>query len=386
MLSRLAVPWIATLALDATPFEMGLLLVANVAAGALGSLVLGAFVDRSGKRAVMLASDVASAVLLAMLAFLAHTERLAFWMLLGVAAGTGVLGVLFDLARSAWIAQRIAAAQLPARNAQLSAGGSLAETAAFALGGWLYQWLGAVVALVVDAVSYLVSALFLRGVSETPTAPRARRSLPEAWKDWREETRDGVRVLLGIGSLRALAAIEVLVCLGTSLAGTSYMIFVTRELGFGTGILGLIFAVGGIGSVLGAMLAPALGRRVGSGRTIVAGLAFFALGACCIPLAPGATVAGAMLLVAHQVLGDGGHTVFAVHDRTLRQTAVAPAFLARVDAGIRTLGHLATLAGALAGGVLATAIGVRPALAISAAIFALAAALAYARLVDRSAA
>ena len=383
MLSRLAIPWIAALALDATPFEMGLLLVANVAAGAVGSLALGAFVDRSGKRAVMLASDVASAGLLAMLAYLAHAGHLSFWILLAIAAATGVLGVLFDLARSAWIAQRIPAAELPSRNAQLSAGGSLAETVAFAVGGWLYQWLGAVVALIVDAVSYVVSALFLRGVSEAAVEPPTARTIRETWRGWRDETREGVRVLLAVPALRALGSIEVLVCLGTSLAGTSYMIFVTRELGFETGILGLIFAVGGIGSVFGAMIAPALGRKLGSGRTIVAGLAFFAFGAFCIPLAPGATMAGAMLLIAHQLLGDGGHTAFAVHDRTLRQTAVAPAFLARVDAGIRTLGQLATLAGALLGGVLASAIGVRAALATAAVIFALAAALAYARLVDR---
>ena len=111
------------------------------------------------------------------------------------------------------------------------------------------------------------------------------------------------------------------------------------------------------------------------------GLSCLALGACCIPLAPGATLGGTALLLAHQVIGDGGYIVHAVHDRTLRQTVVAPDLLARVDAGIRTLGHLATLLGAVGGGALATWVGARPALMLSAALFASAAVVTYVRLV-----
>jgi MFS family permease len=380
MLSRLAIPWIAAIALEANPVEMGLLLVANVAAGAVGSLLLGAAVDRRGKRAVMVAADVASACTIGALAALAFAGKLAFWMLVVAAAGTGLLGILFDLARSAWIAQRVPTPDLPARNAQLSAGGSIAETAAFAIGGWLYQGLGAVVALVVDAVSYVVSALFLRGVPEAPPAPREPSSPRPAWKEWSDDVREGIAAVFAVRELRALATIDVLISLGSSLAGTSYMIFVTRELGFETGILGMIFAAGGIGSVFGAVLAPALGALLGPGRAMAFGLAFFTLGAFFIPLAPGATILGAVLLVAHQIVGDGGHTIFNVHDRTLRQTAVTPALLARVDGGIRTLGQVATLVGAVAGGALALSIGVRNALTLSAAIFALATVEAWWRL------
>ena len=155
MLSRLAIPWLAALALTATPLEMGLLLVADVIAAASGSLLLGAVVDRMGKRAVMLIADIARASVLGLLAWLAVEQLLAFWMLVLAAGASGLLTVLFELARSAWVAQRVDATQLPTRNAQISAGSSLAETAAFALGGWLYQWLGAALALLIDAASYV---------------------------------------------------------------------------------------------------------------------------------------------------------------------------------------------------------------------------------------
>jgi len=387
MLSRLAIPWFATLTLAATPFAMGLLLVADVAAGALAGLLLGSLVDRAGKRAVMLAADVARAGVLGLLAWLAAAGSLSFWMLALAAAVSGLLTVTFEMARSAWVAQRVDPRDLPARNAQISAGGSLAETAAFAIGGWLYQWVGAVLALAFDAASYLLSALCLRGVAEIAparpgtTSPGGIGRRRFARNDLVRELGEGARALAATSSLRALAAIDVLVALGGSLAGTSYMIFVARDLGFDTGPLGLIFASGGLGSIAGAALAPRAGLRWGRGGAMLLGLTLAALGAACLPLAATAPLAGVVLLVLHQVVGDAGFTVHAVHDRTLRQTAVGADLLARVDGAIRSLGRLATLAGAVGGGALATAIGARAALAVSAALLAAAAVVAWARLV-----
>lgn len=388
MLSRLVIPWLATLALGVTPFEMGLLLVADVAAGAIGLLLLGAQVDRMGKRSAMVAADMLRATVLGSIAWLAAAQLLSSWMLVLAAAATGLSSVLFELARSAWVAQSVDPSELPTRNAQISGGGSLAETAAFALGGWLYQSVGAVLALLIDATSYLVSALFLRGASAGPVTARsqARETPGTPAPTLIAEAQSGVAALLRSPRLRTLAVIEMLIALAMSLAGTSYMIFVSRELAFETGILGLIFASGGIGSLLGATFAPALGRRVGAGGAMVLGLSLLSIGACCLPMAPAATAAApemtlfaVLLLVAHQVIGDGGHTVFAVHDRTLRQTAISPDLLARVDSGIRTLGQSATLVGALGGGALATMFGVRSALTLSGALFTFAAVVTWFR-------
>jgi hypothetical protein len=139
----------------------------------------------------------------------------------------------------------------------------------------------------------------------------------------------GMTALAAVLTLQTLASLEVLVALGLSLAATSYMSFVTRDLGFATGVLGLIFASGGIGALLGAVLAPRLDRRFSSGGDMLLGLSCLALGMFCIPLTPSATPGGTALLITHQVVGDGGHIVYDVHDRTLRQTAVSPDLLAR---------------------------------------------------------
>ena len=368
MLSRLAIPWLAALTLDVTPFEMGFLLVADVVAGAAGSLALGAVVDRMDKRAVMIGADIAHALVLGLLAILAIRDSLAFPMLVAAAAASGIMTVMFELARSAWIAQRVPLEELTSRNAQMSMGTSLSETVAFAIGGWIYQAMGAVIALVVDAASYVVSALLVRNVPAAP-AVRVEATSSRRLRAVADDIREGLGAIKATPVLRMLAAVEVLVALAMSIAGTSYMIFVARDIGFETGTLGLIFATGGIGSLAGAWIAPRLGARRGVRGAMLAGLALLAIGAFCIPLAPGATILGAALLVAHQVVGDGGYNIYDVHDRTLRQAAVAPHLLARVDSGIRTLGQLARLAGAVGGGLIATAIGTRSALALSAAIY-----------------
>ena len=381
MLSRVAIPWLATLSLDASPLAMGFLIVADVTAGAAAGLFLGTLIDRSGKRAVMLGADLLRAMVLALLAGVAFGGALRMWMLVAAAAASGALTLAFELARSAWIARRIEPDMLPSRNAQLAAGSSIAETAAFAIGGWLYQEVGAVVALVVDAATYLASALFLRGIAEAGSgeATNARRDGSPV-RAFAMDVRDGVAALAATPMLRVLAVVEVLVACSLSVAGTSYMIYVARDIGFAPGILGVIFALGGAGSVAGAFFAARLARRFGAPVTLTTGLVLAAVGAAFVPLATAPTLIAIVLLAAQQVVGDAGHTIYQVHDRTLRQTTVAQALLARVDGAIRTLGYVSTLAGAILGGWMATRLGARTGLTLAAAVLAVAAVVAGTRL------
>jgi Na+/melibiose symporter-like transporter len=384
MLSRLAIPWVATLVLGATPAAMAWLLVAEVVAGAVGALLLGPLIERSRKRVAMLCADALRALVLATLAMAAWRGWVTMPLLMAAAAAGALLTIAFELARSAWMAQCASSGELPRRNAQLSMAGSLSETASFAIGGWLYQALGAALALALDALSYLGSALLLRGVSEVPPVA-APRETTSAWTRWRQEQRDGWCTLLEHPSLRALAAVEALRAFGLALAGTSYMVYVTRDLALATGIQGLVFAAGAVGALAGAAVAPCLGSRIGPGRAMAFGLALASVGAACIPLAQSAGVTAITLLVAHQIIGDGGVTIHDVHDRTLRQTAVGAEWLARVDAGIRSVGQLTTLVGAAAGGTIGTLGSARAVLVLSALVLSAAALWAWATLAQRHA-
>jgi predicted MFS family arabinose efflux permease len=274
------------------------------------------------------------------------------------------------------MAQHLEAHDLVTRNAQLSAAGNVTEAASFGIGGWLYQWLGGAWSLVVDAASYVVSALCLAGVDDKRAA--TRHATP--WPTLRElgaDTRDGVRALAAEPTLRGLAVVHVVVVAAMGLAGTSYMIYVARDLALETGVLGLVFAVGGAGSALGAWLAPALGRQLGAPAAIAAGLGLAAAAAFLVPLAAPPAALAIALLVAHQAVGDAGFVIHEIHDRTLRQQLAPAARVAQVDAGIRLLGQCAALLGALGGGAFATAVGARAALFASASLLAVAALTAW---------
>jgi MFS family permease len=399
LLSRMVIPLLAALVLQATPAHMAALLVADILAGAVGSLLLGPWVDRSGKRAVMLLADGLRLALMALLALAVWQGWVGFALLVLVAAANGLLGMAFELARSAWMAQTVPLADLPRRNAQLSMAGSITETAAFALGGWLFQAAGAGIAMAIDALTYAVSALCLRGVQEVVPVAKLQaqaqpRTLGQRLRGLLAESADGLRAVASRPALRALLGIEVMGCLAYALTGTVYTLFVTRDLTLPTSVVGVVAATGGLGAVLGASLAPRWGRRLGPGRTMALGMAAYTVGAACIPLAGlfgtavlgGAVAWGAVAwLVAHQVIGDAGHTLHDVHDRTLRQTAVPPELLARTDAGLRAAGQLALLAGALLGGVVGTWAGSRAVLWLAVVCAAGAALCAAVKLAERQA-
>jgi predicted MFS family arabinose efflux permease len=362
MLTRLAIPWIASLTLNATAAQMAALVVADVVAGAVGALWLGPWIDRLPKRRAMRVCDGLRALLLALLAVLVFTGAISMAGLVSATVLAGVLNIAFDLARSAWIAQRVAAPDLPRANAGLAAASSVSETVAFASGGWLYQWAGAVWALIVDAGSFLASAWLLRGVQE---ATPARMASPASYRWWPEQ-REGWRSLLSHPVLRALMAVEALRTVGFGLIGTSYMLFVSRDLGLATGVQGVLFALGAVGALLGAAIAP----RFQPAQALAWGLGLATLGSLCLPLAQGAGWLAMALIATQQIMGDAGDTMYDVHDQTLRQSAAPADQLARVDAGIRSVGQLGTLLGALGGGVLGTLHSPRAVLLAGAVMFA----------------
>ena len=375
MLSRLAIPWIAALVLDATPLQMAWLVIADVVAGAVGSLFVGGLVDRTSKKNLMIASDVIRAVAIGAVAVLLFMESLSFWILVLQSAANGVLAMVFSIARSAWLAEHVPHGELTVRNSQMSAASSTSESVAFASGGWIYQWLGPMFALVSDAASYLISALCLRGLPEIPQPLGVSRSVKGSWM---QEAVAGFRLVVTRPVLRSLAVCDVFLALGFSITGASYMIFVSRDLAFETGPLGLIFATGALGSLAGAAIASRLGSVMGSGNALAIGLLGAGLGALLIPLVPAAGLVGALLLIGHQIIGDSGSVIAMIHSRTLRQIHSPAAIRGRVDAALRGLGQLATLIGALAGGALATLYGTRASLWLAAATVLVAAPLVWA--------
>jgi MFS family permease len=361
LITRTALPFAAILVLDAGPFEISVLRSGELIAGLLVGLVAGAWVDRLRRRPVLIWADLGRAVLLGSIPVAFVLGKLGLELLVFVAFAAAVLSTFFDVADNAYLPTIVPREKLVAANSALTATGSVAEFSAFGIGGFLIQVFTAPIAIAIDAVTFLVSAVLLGTIRkpEPPPAPKAER------EPVLREIRHGVRIVARSPVLRALALSHGGTHILWGIFGTSYLLFALDELALGPAAIGLIAAMGGLGSLAGSAVAPRLVRRFGIGNTILLGMLGFLVGNTLIPLAPGgAVLLGAAFLVTQQLVGDSLATVYEITETSLVQASVDDRILGRVNATVWTFTTLMTLAGAVVGGIIAEAWGLRAAFAI----------------------
>jgi hypothetical protein len=218
------------------------------------------------------------------------------------------------------------------------------------------QLLTAPGAIAVDAVSFVFSAASLRGIRRQEPAPAASAARPPL----RTEVLEGVRYIAGDGVLRATAASFVTLSLASGMVGAVMLLYTNRELGFSPGVLGLIFGVGGVMSLFGALAAGTAARRLGVGGAMIAGLVLAGAGMLAIAGAREASLAGAALLITQQLVTDPAWTIYEINQVSLRQGITPARLLGRVNAAVRFAALAATLAGTLIAGIFADRFGARP--------------------------
>lgn len=362
LITRTALPFAAILVLDAGPLEISAIRSAELIAGLVIGLVAGAWVDRLRRRPILIWADLGRAVLLASIPLAFVFFELTLVHLLVVAFAAAVLSTFFDVADNAYLPTVVSRRKLVAANSALTATGSVAEFSAFGIGGFLIELFKAPIAIAIDAVTFVVSALLLATIrkQEPPPTPHEDR------EPVLHEIREGIRIVARSPLLRALALSHGGTHILWGIFGTSYLLFALDELSLGPAAVGVIAALGGIGSLAGSALAPLMVRRVGIGWSIVLGIVGFTIGNALIPLAPasGALLGislGALFLIGQQLIGDSLATVYEVAVTSVVQASVTDRVLGRVNASIATFTTLLTLAGAIAGGVIAETWGLRAA-------------------------
>lgn len=362
LVSGAALSFTAILTLKATPVQLGLLMVADLLPRFLAGPAAGVWVDRARRRPLMVAADLGRALLLGSIPAAAAAGALRIEQLYVVAFLVGLLTLLFDVANHSFLPVLVGREQLVAANSRLTASSSVAEVGAFALAGWLVQWLTGPTAVLIDALSFLVSAFFLGLIRAREPEPAPAAERPGVL----EEMVEGLQVVRSHAVLGSLAVVTLLLGLAGGAVGAVIVAFMTRTLGFKPGVLGTIWAVGGVTSLLGALAAGPLIRRLGLGRAMAVGLAFSGLGTLLVPLARGANLLSGALLVANQLVTDPAHTVYGIAQVSLRQSITPDRLLGRVNATLEATGLGATMLGALAGGLLAQHAGLRATVAIAA--------------------
>jgi MFS family permease len=368
LITRAALPFLAAIALQASPSEMAVLSIATLLPGLLFGLFVGVWVDRLARRPLLIATDVLRAIALGVIPLLAFTGLLHVYHLIAIGFVVGTLTAIFDIAYQSYLPSLVPPEKLVAANSRLSASESIAEVSAFGLGGWLYQILGGPLAITVDAATFLFSAVAIGSIRH-----REERRLDSGARGAAiAEIVDGARFLIGHPILRSFALVRIIHSTGNGILSTIWVLFVTRELGFEPGPLGMIYAVGGVSALLGALLAPRLIARAGIGPAILLGLAFDSIGRGLTPLAVSATLTAVFLLVGQQLLGDAGMTVYQIGEQTLRQTFLPEQVIGRVMSVFLILELGMLIAGSAIGGWIGEMYGVRAAVVASVALTVLA--------------
>ena len=201
LVTRLALPFAAILVLDSGAVEVALLRAVELVATLLFGLVAGAWVDRLRRRPVLIWADLGRAVVLGSIPVAFALGVLTFWQLLVVSALTAILTTFFDAADNAYLPTIVERERLVDANGALEASSSASEFAAFGVTGFLVQMLTAPIAIAIDSVSYIVSAVLLATIrrEEAPPPPAADREPVLA------EIREGLRLVRHQPVLRAFA-------------------------------------------------------------------------------------------------------------------------------------------------------------------------------------
>jgi MFS family permease len=362
MVGGLALPWVALISLKATPFQVALLGMMALIPGFLVGLFAGVLVDRFPRKPVMIWSDIGRFLVLSSVPIAALLGGLGMVQLYVVAFLNGALGTFFDVAYHAYLPSLIRKDQLIEGNAKLTASASVAETTGFGLAGWLVQIFTAPIAILIDAVSFLVSAISIASIKHIEPSLEQPELEDNIWL----EARTGFVTIWQQPTVRTLIGSSVLLALFSRIFGSMIILFVTRELGFLPGVQGLIFAVGGVTSLLGALSATPLTRRFGLGATLVFSMVVIGLGMLAPTFAVGTSIVSIVLLVFSQCLTDPAWTLHNINEVSLRQSLIPNEVLGRVNGSLRFLEFGASLLGMFLGGVLGEVFGARVTLMIGA--------------------
>jgi MFS family permease len=357
--SLLALPLVAVTTLAVTPFQMGLLTSAETLAFLLVGLPAGAWLDRMRRRPVMLVADAVRGVLLLSVPLAWWAGVLTFAQLVAVGLLVGLATVFFDVAYQSYLPSLVGRTSLVDGNGKLESTRSLAQIGGPALGGGLVQLLGATTAVVVDSISYFLSAAALGAIRTREPEPE-----PAEHPRLRSQIAEGLRFVVRHPLLRPITA-----CTGTAnfFSGVTVaveVIFMVRLLGLPAAAIGLLFTAGGIGGVLGAVTTSWWTRRVGQARTIwLVGVLTFPA-ALLVPLAePGWRVS--LIFISGLFVGYGV-VVYNVAQVSFRQAITPDRLLGRMNASVRFLVWGTLPLGGFVGGVLGEWIGIRETLWVAA--------------------
>lgn len=333
-------------------------------------LVVGALVDRCRRRPVMVVTDLAQAVLLISIPVAWAGGVLSLPLLLVIVAGYGTASLINGAAAMSVIPRLVPAVHLQRAHSRIDGTAAAAQTAGPALAGWLVKLVGAPLAVLVDAATYLFSAAMVATIPLREQPTDAGR-LPNIGR----EIGEGLGWIYRTSGLATLAVATHVWFAGNAVLGTVVAPYTLVTLGLSPLQFGIVTALAGVGGILGAITTGVGGRHLGTGGAIITAHVISAAGVCAMVLAGlgtrGWVAAG--VLAAGQALHGFGIGFSNSHEMSYRQSLTPDRLQARTNTTMRSFNRAVIVVVAPLAGLLADQAGNRPALLLAGLTFAVAA-------------
>jgi MFS family permease len=361
-ISQIAIPWIAIVNLHESAFAVASLNTVQFLPFLLFTLPAGVWVDRLSRRTILIVGDFGRAVLLATIPLAWGLDALTLTQLYVVAFLVGILTVFFDVAYQSYLPDLVERDQLVEGNSKLQVTVSGAQGAGPAIGGGLIQLLTAPYAVFADAFTFLASGGFSAAIKKRETV--ADRNAGEARQSMWTDLKEGLGYVLKHPYLRPQA-----MCTSTSnffgaMSFALLLVYAARVWDMSAGLVGIGIGIGSAGWLLGALVVARLQARFGVGTTTLIAAALFGAPWLLIPLAPHGFPLP--FLAAAIIIGGFGGVVYNITQISLRQAITPERLQGRMNAVMRFIVWGALPLGSLTGGALASWIGLRNTLIVSA--------------------
>jgi MFS family permease len=355
-ITQLALPLIAATVLKVTPFEFGLLTTIEFLPFILLSLPAGVWIDRFRRRPILILGDLGRAVAIASIPVAFYFDALTIWQLYVVGFINGCFTVFFDVAWQSYLPSVVDRDQLVEGNSKLQITQSAAQILGPGMAGILIGALKAPFAMILDSLSYVVSAIFVFFIRRPePPVEQHDEAVHGPKPSMRQEVAEGLRYVLGHKWLRYIAATT-----GTSnffgnVFGAILILYLTQERGLSPQAIGFAFSIGAFGFLIGALTTTRLTNRLGVGRMLVLSAFGFSLAGLPVALAPDALIAPAVALSG--ILGGFCGVSWNINQVSLRQAITQPRMQGRMNATMRFIVWGTIPLGSIVSGVLGNTIG-----------------------------
>jgi MFS family permease len=355
--TMLALPLVGVLALDASAAQMGYLGAAALFPNLLFSLHAGAWVDRRGRRRqTMIFTALGRALLLATIPIAYAFDALTLTQLYVVSFVIGTLSVFFFVSYSTLFVSLVPRERYLEANSLLNGSRALSYVGGPSAGGLLVQLLSAPGALVADALSFVGSALAMASISPAE---------PPTEKAERGHVKAGMRYIWRSPIIRASLLATATINFFNFVFWALFILYVTRTLGVGPGVLGLVLGAASVGGVIGSLVTGRLTRRIGVGPAFALGCVLFPAPLVLVPLAGGSDWTILACLFAAEFGSGFGVMILDIASGTIKAALVPDRLRARVSGAYMVVNYGLRPVGAIVGGALGTWIGLRTTLWIA---------------------